>query len=128
MIIEVDPDSPVPAYEQLRGQLADMIDSGVLGVGHRLPPIRQLAADLSLAPGTVARVYRELESDGLVQSRRRHGTTVAGPVRSSAASVRASAQDAGRSYVLAMRRLGLGLEESLDGVRRVWDEVEDARA
>lgn len=128
MIIEVDPESPVPAYEQLRGQLADMIGAGVLSVGHRLPPIRQLAADLSLAPGTVARVYRELESDGLVHSRRRHGTTVAGPVLASAASVRASAQDAGRSYVMAMRRLGLGLEESLDVARAVWGELEDARA
>ena len=76
MIIDVDPASPVPAFEQVRAQLAQMIASGVLPEGHRLPPIRQLAADLALAPGTVARVYRELEHDGLIKSRVRHGTVV----------------------------------------------------
>ena len=45
--------------------------------GTRLPPVRQLAADLSLAAGTVARTYRELEKSGLVRTRRGAGTTVA---------------------------------------------------
>jgi DNA-binding transcriptional regulator YhcF (GntR family) len=45
--------------------------------GHRLPAIRQLAADLGLAPGTVARAYSELERAGLVRSRRPQGTFVA---------------------------------------------------
>ena len=77
MILDVDPASPVPAYEQVRSQLAEMILAGALPAGHRLPPIRQLAADLGLAPGTVGRVYQELEASGLVISRVRHGTTVA---------------------------------------------------
>ena len=67
---------PTPPYEQLRRQLAELISSGVLGPGDRLPPLRQLAADLGLAVGTVARSYRELESAGLVRSRRGGGTRV----------------------------------------------------
>jgi DNA-binding transcriptional regulator YhcF (GntR family) len=67
---------PTPPYEQLRRQLTDLIRSGVLVPGDRLPPLRQLAADLGLAVGTVARSYRELESAGLVRSRRGGGTRV----------------------------------------------------
>ena len=46
---------PTPPYEQLRRQLADLIGAGLLRPGDRLPPLRQLAADLGLAAGTVAR-------------------------------------------------------------------------
>ena len=72
----VDTHDPTPPYEQLRRQLADLISAGVLGPGERLPPLRQLAADLGLAVGTVARTYRELEQAGLVVSRRGAGTRV----------------------------------------------------
>lgn len=68
---------PTPPYEQLRRQLATMIGDGVLPRGGRLPPLRQLAGDLGLAVGTVARAYRELEAAGLVVSRRGGGTRVA---------------------------------------------------
>lgn len=60
--------SPVPPYEQLREQIAGLIATGLLQAGQRLPPVRQLAADLGLAGGTVARAYRELEQAGLVEA------------------------------------------------------------
>ena len=75
--VTVDVLDPTPPYEQLRRQLADLIGSGVLSPGDRLPPVRQLAADLGLAVGTVARTYRELEVAGYVRSRRGGGTKVA---------------------------------------------------
>jgi GntR family transcriptional regulator len=53
-----------------------MIATGVLPAGQRLPSIRQLAADLGLAGGTVARAFRELEQSGFIASRGRHGTFV----------------------------------------------------
>lgn len=45
---------PTPPYEQLRRQFAEGIRSGLLDAGTKLPPLRQLAADLGLTPGTVA--------------------------------------------------------------------------
>lgn len=74
--LTVDTGDPTPPYEQLRRQLAGLIHSAVLQPGDRLPPLRQLAADLGLAVGTVARAYRELESAGLISSRRGGGTRV----------------------------------------------------
>ena len=116
MVIDIDTESAVPAFEQLRTQLADMVRSGTLATGTRLPSIRQLASDLGLAPGTVARAFRELESEGLVTSRVRHGTVVA-PVRHTASQSRGHREEAARTFALAARRLGLSDQEDLDAVR-----------
>lgn len=85
----VDTADPTPPYEQLRRQLAALLGSGSLGPGDRLPPVRQLAADLGLATGTVARAYRELEAAGLVVSRAGRGTSVAPGVAPAAPAARA---------------------------------------
>ena len=75
--IVVDPDSGVAPWRQVRDQLVRLVSTGTLPVGSRLPAIRQLAGDLGLAAGTVARVYRELEAAGVLRTARRAGTVVA---------------------------------------------------
>ena len=76
--VEVDVDAAVPPYEQIRTQVAGHVAAGTLVPGDRLPTVRAMAADLGIATGTVARAYRELEAAGVVTSRRRTGTVVAG--------------------------------------------------
>lgn len=76
--LEIDLSSGVPPYEQIRGQVAGHVAAGTLREGDRLPTVRALAADLGVAAGTVARAYRELEAEGLVEGRRRAGTVVTG--------------------------------------------------
>ncbi|WP_324273891.1 GntR family transcriptional regulator [Blastococcus brunescens] len=111
---------PTPPYEQLRRQLAELIASGVLGPDDRLPPLRQLAADLGLALGTVARTYRELEAAGLVTSRRGGGTRVAASAaRRSPAEARRSLREQAEAFVRHARLLGV----SDDDVRRVVSEA-----
>jgi GntR family transcriptional regulator len=113
--LEVDPASPVPPYEQLRQQVTALMLAGQLAEGDRLPSIRQLANDLGLAGGTVGRAYRELEADGVVRTRGRHGTTVAGPPRRDAPPpelIRAA-----RSFAADAGRTGATLEDALTAVR-----------
>ena len=76
MRVSVDTASPVPAYEQIRAQVTALADNGALSAGTRLPPIRQLAADLGLAPGTVAKAYALLEKAGVASTHRRRGTLI----------------------------------------------------
>lgn len=76
--ISVDLGSATPPYEQIRSQASSLIALGTLAPGTRLPTVRSLAADLGIAAGTVARAYRELEQAGLIETRRRNGTVVAG--------------------------------------------------
>ncbi|GAA2105093.1 MULTISPECIES: GntR family transcriptional regulator [Brevibacterium] len=75
--LTVDPDDSTPPYEQIRRGVLDQAARGVLLPGDRLPAIRALAADLGLAPGTVARAYRELEEGGIITTRRGAGTRIA---------------------------------------------------
>ncbi len=112
--IRVDPQSAVPPFEQVRAQLAALIESGRIEPEERLPTVRQLAGDLHLAVNTVARSYRELEAAGLVETRGRHGTFVAG----SPTPQRREAMRATRDFADVMRRLGIGPREALAILRR----------
>jgi GntR family transcriptional regulator len=114
MILEVATDSPIPPYEQIRAQLADMAASGTLPAGYRLPSIRQLASDLGLAPGTVARAYRELESAGVVASRAGRGTTITATVNQISEQTRQRhLLDAAKAYAATVRRLGATRDQAL---------------
>ncbi|WP_029288869.1 GntR family transcriptional regulator [Cellulomonas sp. HZM] len=116
MIVEVDPESAVPVYEQLRAQIERLVLSGELTAGVRLPSIRQLAADLGIARGTVNRVYELLARDGLVASGGRHGTVVLDPGarRPSPAAVDESA----RTLALVARQLGLTPAQAHEALSR----------
>ncbi|MDO5502843.1 MAG: GntR family transcriptional regulator [Actinomycetia bacterium] len=124
MIIDVDTASAVPAYEQVRSQLAEMISTGALAPGFRLAPIRQLAKDLALAPGTVARVYRELEQDGLVISRVRHGTVVAAPPKAARAERGEALAGPARMLAASAARVGGSLEDAMSALREQWSALE----
>ena len=121
MILRVDPDQPTPPYEQIREQITTMIATGVLPVGARLPAIRQLAADLGLAGGTVARAYKELEAQGSIATRGRHGTFVTATDTSSDHSDRLS--EAAGHFALRVKQLGASPEEALAQARRALDDL-----
>ncbi len=75
-VVRLEHDIAIPRFEQLRAQVSVMVAVGRLAPGQRLPTVRDLAHQLDLAAGTVARAYRELESDGMVEGRGRAGTFV----------------------------------------------------
>ncbi|MEI4270840.1 GntR family transcriptional regulator [Klenkia sp. LSe6-5] len=77
-LVSVEPGNGTPPYEQLRARLADLVHTGELVEGDRLPTVRAFAQQLGVAPGTVARAYTELEADELVEGRGRAGTVVTG--------------------------------------------------
>lgn len=120
MNLVVDPASPVPPYEQIRSQLQSMVDGGALAEGTRLPPIRQLAGDLGLATNTVARAYRELELDGLVQARGRHGTVVTGRAAMDHTQRREVVASAAETYAREAQHHGISLDDALAAVRRAF--------
>lgn len=116
-MITVDAASAVPPFEQIRGQLTDQIRAGALPGGTRLPAIRQLAGDLRVAPGTVARAYAELESAGLVESSRAHGTRVRAEQVLDDEVRRAAVR-----FVQVLRASSTDLEDALGLVRAAWAE------
>ncbi|MGA8979085.1 MAG: GntR family transcriptional regulator [Pedococcus sp.] len=101
----MDDTSGVAPFEQVRDQFADLITTGALVEGDRLPTVRGLAGELQLAAGTVARAYKELEAQGLVTTRSRAGTVVAPHTQSVDIGLRRSARE------LAQRAVDAGLDD-----------------
>jgi GntR family transcriptional regulator len=111
--ITLDMLAAAPPYEQVRAQLAGHIRAGTLKPGDKLPVVRALAADLGVATNTVARAYRELESIGLVTSRRRVGTIVQAPTAPAGPEL----QQRAVGFVREARKAGMADEAVIDLVR-----------
>lgn len=117
-MISLDPASPVPPTEQIRSQMAALIHAGELAADARLPSVRQLAADLGVANGTVARAYRELETSGLVRTGRAAGTRV----NPGWATGEAALPEASR-FAAAAKRAGLTLEQAQGLLGTTWQRT-----
>jgi DNA-binding transcriptional regulator YhcF (GntR family) len=118
----VDTRSPVPHYEQIRSQVTRLVLTGVLAPGARLPPIRQLAGHLGLSNGAVARAYRELEREGLVDTAGKRGTTISAAAGTPSGPAGASLHreqhealaEAASAYAEAAHRLGVEPARALE--------------
>jgi DNA-binding transcriptional regulator YhcF (GntR family) len=111
--IAIDAAAAVAPYEQLRTQISEQARSGALPVGYKLPTVRGLAEDLGLAANTVAKAYRALETDGVIETRGRNGTFIA--AAGDAAERQAAA--AAAAYAEQAHRLGLTRADALAAVQ-----------
>ncbi|MET7360163.1 GntR family transcriptional regulator [Streptomyces sp. NPDC005562] len=121
--IDIDEGAGDAPYEQVRARIAEQARSGGLPVGYKLPTVRGLAESLGLAANTVAKAYRALEADGVIETRGRNGTFVAA---AGDAAARAAATEA-RAFAERARRLGLSEADALaavrDAVRAVYGDA-----
>ena len=76
MLFRPNPSSGVPIYLQLMEQVKHGIETGALRPGEQLPGIRPLAEELVINPNTVAKAYRELEHEGVIELRQGAGAFV----------------------------------------------------
>ncbi|WP_282451475.1 GntR family transcriptional regulator [Tomitella fengzijianii] len=100
--ITIDHDSPTPPFDQVRLQVMTLVRDGDLISGQKLPTVRALATALGIAANTAARAYRELESAGVIETRGRNGTFIAG----TGDVTRRDAQRAAVEFVRTARGLG----------------------
>lgn len=119
-VLTVDPRSGVPIYLQIIEQIKRSIALGVLQAGEQLPTVKQLAVDLTVNPNTVARAYRELEREEVIETAPGRGSFV----RSNGVtqSPKVAAEIAGDALDLALREArSVGLER--DDVRRLFEDA-----
>jgi len=81
MVFRANPSSGVPIYLQLMEQVKHSIETGALRPGEQLPGMRPLAEELVINPNTVAKAYRELEHEGVIELRHGAGAFVSGTPR-----------------------------------------------
>ena len=117
----LDPTSRVPLSTQLRESLARDIEDGRLLPGERLPPVRELATSLGIAPNTVAKAYRELVGAGLLVGRGRRGTFVSDRLPIPLTDRERRLTEAAVAYARRSRQIGVSTDEAIRAVRRALE-------
>src|SRR4026208_2478936 len=118
MLFRPNPASGVPIYLHLMERVKHAVETGALRPGEQLPGIRPLAEELVINPNTVAKAYRELEHEGVIELRHGAGAFVSADARSRRMreNVRAG-QAIGAAAISRLRARGLGEEE----IRRLFE-------
>jgi GntR family transcriptional regulator len=120
MFDSIDPKSALPIYRQITDQIRWRVAAGVFAPGDRLPSVRELASQLLVNPNTIAKVYRDLERDGLLETRRGDGTYIASDAIALAASERTRIiEEELRSIARDVRAFGLSDQAAMDLFRRI---------
>jgi GntR family transcriptional regulator len=118
MLLRPNPSSGVPIYLQLMEQVKHAVETGALRPGEQLPGIRPLAEDLVINPNTVAKAYRELEHEGVIELRHGAGAFVTGhPRAKKLTDALRAGQTVVSSAVERLRARGLGDDE----IRRLFE-------
>ncbi|MEJ7819032.1 MAG: GntR family transcriptional regulator [Rubrobacteraceae bacterium] len=116
--MDVDGRSGVPIYVQIVDGVRHAVEVGSLVAGDRLPTVRALAEELTIAPNTVVKAYNELQRGGLIESRPGVGTVVARGVDEVAREVRMEAFFE-RLEVLVRDAVGLGISQD-----ELWERTD----
>jgi GntR family transcriptional regulator len=116
--VKVDPADPTDLFEQVAGQIRRAIAEGEARPGERLPPAKDLAAELSVNANTVLRALRLLRDEGLLEFRRGRGISVA------ATPERGAIVERARELVELARRHGYRLDELIDIIEGVSAPVD----
>jgi GntR family transcriptional regulator len=116
--LEVDQRSGVPIYVQLVNGVSHALEVGTLRPGERLPTVRGLAEELTVAPNTVVKAYNELQRAGLIESRPGVGTVVVGDSGEAVREQQVGALHE-RIGVLVRDAVGLGITED-----ELWERFE----
>ncbi|HEX8692957.1 MAG TPA: GntR family transcriptional regulator [Longimicrobium sp.] len=121
MRFHIDTADPRPVHVQIVDEVRRALILGTLHADDPLPPVRDLAAELRVNPGTVARAYRALESEGVVAVRWGEGPVVA-PGEAGPEERRALARRVAQAALRDARRNGLSAEELIDALREAAGE------
>ncbi len=112
MIFRPNPSLGVPIYLQLMEQVKHAIETGALRPGEQLPGIRPLAEELVINPNTVAKAYRELEHEGIIELRQGAGAFISSnaPAKKATDKLRAG-QTIVAAAIARLRAAGMSEEE-----------------
>ena len=110
MILRLSPSSGVPVYLQIIEQVKHAIATGAVNAGEQLPSVRQMAEDLLINPNTVARAYRELEQEGIIELKHGAGAFISESIAPPSKSIH-KAQAVVKSAIDQLTSLNLAEEE-----------------
>lgn len=124
MQIELDFQSPIPIYQQLRFQIMQLIATGRLAPGTSLPSVRKLGEDLGIHFHTVNKSYSLLKQDGYIISHRHNGMVVADTLPTLGENFLTSLEDQISPIVAEAFCAGIDRKDFLDWVSGIYRRME----
>jgi DNA-binding transcriptional regulator YhcF (GntR family) len=123
VILTIEPDGPVPIYQQIRDRVVEAIAEGQASSGTPLPSTRQLAVDLGINFHTVNKSYDVLRQEGLVRFSRKSGAVISRDPSSGPPSHEYVEEWGGRLRTLLAEAVaqGLGPQEIVEQCRATVD-------
>ena len=117
-MIEINPLSSKPIYQQIVDNLKHKISIGELGKGEQLPTVRQLADQLNINFNTIARAYRILDEEGIITTQHGRGTYI----RTSSESISKEDQliNLTQDYLIQANQLGFTKSDIQKNLENIW--------
>lgn len=123
-MLNIDPRSSKPIYEQIIEQIKEHIMKGILQPGDRLPSVREMSALLTVNPNTVSKAYQELEREKAIETIRGRGTFIAQDYKPQRDEEKMQqVKELLKKAVIESHYMGLGLEEITDMLRDIYKEL-----
>lgn len=125
--VRLNKESGIPFYMQLEEQIRLLIHNGTIARGELMPTVRALAVELSINSNTVSRIYRDLQSEGVLVLKRGIGTFVSDDVdiEPLSRSDRKSLEKKVDSLIVSARRIDMSADELFQLIETRWKEKPD---
>ena len=124
-MFQIDNLSHVPVYEQLIRQVENYVLTGILREGDKLPSVRTLAASLTINPNTIQKAFAELDRRGITRSVPGKGSFISQEAKQVLAGEHREELKELEKYLNNFRLAGIGKEEILDCVEKVYGGDEE---
>ena len=129
MFFRIDPGNGVAIYDQIVRQVKYAVANGALRSGELVPSVRELATMLTVNPNTVAKAYRDLQNDSVLEALRGEGLRVA---RQAVERCRKARQrlleERMTAVVMEAQQSGMAEEDFFSLVREVWQTIDRTNA
>lgn len=112
-----------PLYEQIREKIRELIISGAIAEGDKIPSVRELAASLAINPNTIQKAYKDLENEGYIYSQRAKGSFVAPKSHMAQDEKKQKLFEELSEIVREMAFLKIDAEEIKNTVSKIYKEV-----
>lgn len=124
-MINIDPRSSQPIYEQIVDQVKENIIKEIMMPGDQLPSIRQLSSMVLANPNTVSKAYQELERMGVIETVRGRGTFIRIDYKAKADDDKMKQiKKALKKVIIEMHYMGLSKEQMNKAVEEIYKELE----
>ena len=111
-----------PIYEQVRDGLRQLLVTGAIQPGEKLPSVRQLASQLAINPNTIQKAYRRMEEEGMILSLPGKGSFISDDLADMLLKQREDQRSKAKQMLQSCREMGLTKEEITQMVEEIYKE------